>query len=180
MGALKYKTTVVDPPWDYGGKKAKKPLSKEYGWDVSRWSQERHHLTQSPTNDYDGEMSVEEIKLFNLPSKLADDSCMLFLWITNRYLFECKSIIKSWGFNIGNRGSTMAWKKVGRAGKVGRLASQATNSWESNLEFVVVAKEGDIKWESTKGLKSGFDAPNEGHFVKPARRDAEKNFGEKD
>ena len=79
----KYKTILLDPPWQYGrnGK-----YSAESNYNV---------------------MNIEEI--YNLPiNKLADQDCILFLWTTNGFLHEALHCIEKWGFEYK---TTITWDK---------------------------------------------------------------------
>ena len=147
----KYKTIVVDPPWEYKGKPAK---SSKYS--------KGQMFNKTVTGDYKGTMTVDIVKSFDVVSKLADKDCIVLLWSVNRHLHDCPEIIRSWGFDIKrNGGNTMCWNKTGGCAK-------SPKCFYSNAEFVVVGKKGDIQWKTTKGLKACFTAKNEGHSVKPA------------
>ena len=70
----KYKVIYADPPWRYERK------------NVSG-AAEKHYST----------MSLDDIK--SLPvDNLADEDCVLFLWITFPMLCEAWGVIESWGF----------------------------------------------------------------------------------
>ena len=157
----RYKTIVVDPPWSYNEKKRDWKAATDCKFGVSQLT------NKGIAQIYDGDMTPDEIGDFDLISRLADpDGCIIFLWTTNRYLFECPYILHKWGFELGEAGRTMCWMK--NFGMKGRNAAQAPNNWESNAEYIVVAKRGNIQYKSTKGLKAAFAAPNEGHSIKPA------------
>ena len=162
-----YRTIVVDPPWiDGNDQSARKIMSKKYCSDYA--NTRSNEVLEEESNDYKSVMTVDEVKRFNLVSELADpEGCMLFVWTTNKHLFEVPDIIKAWGFEcgIGSVGRTMCWMKIG--GVCGGGA-RGPNQWGSNTEYIVIAKKGSIKWKETKGLYSGFTAPNRGHSVKPA------------
>ena len=147
----KYQCIVVDPPWSYGDEaKADPTLSRG------------EVAIQSVTVDYEGTMTIEQIKDFKLPRQLADpENCLCFLWTVNRYLYECPTILERWGFNIGVGGRTMVWHKT--------MGVQVPNNWRSNTEFIVVGSMGNKvhKWRSHKGLQSCFLASNQGHSIKP-------------
>jgi N6-adenosine-specific RNA methylase IME4 len=90
----KYKTIVADPPWKYGkwGTGSKNALVQ---------------TTEAEPLPYDW-MTVEEIK--NLPvGGLADESCELYLWTTQKYLPEAFGVIKAWGFKYCQ---TLTWCKA--------------------------------------------------------------------
>jgi N6-adenosine-specific RNA methylase IME4 len=74
----KYQIIYADPPWSF-----------------STYS-EKGKEKKSPELHYDC-MTIEDI--YNLPvSEIADDDCVLFLWVTNPMLQEGLETIKRWGF----------------------------------------------------------------------------------
>ena len=89
---MKYKTIVIDPPWKYGS------------WGKSKASHRPNDFTRPmpyPT------MSLDEIR--SLPIiDLADENCELYLWTTQKYLYEAIGIIKDWGFK---HCTTITWCK---------------------------------------------------------------------
>ena len=143
----RYKTIVADPPWDYGGALTNSKSIIGSG--------------KTRNQEYNGQMSIGEIKQFDLVRQLADDDCIVFLWTVNRFLYECPYILDAWGFDVGECGKTMVWNKLGGCVKL-------HTSWFSNAEFVLVGKKGNISWKSTKGLRACFDAKNEGDSIKPS------------
>lgn len=166
----KYRTIVVDPPWNYNDEKPdgyKEKLRSKIGPDGSLHGHKnfnpdnRHIITRSITDDYDGVMDVEEVMKFDLIKKLADDDCILFLWTTNRFLFSCAAIMEAWGFSLGQGGRTMVWHK--------NKAASSPMTWQQNAEFIIVGSNGKSKWRSTLGLEACFWATNEGHSIKPAK-----------
>ena len=152
----KYKTIVVDPPWHYPVASKPTMISK-----VKGGIKKEEKFFNSITSLYEGTMTVDEIKEFDLVQKISDDECIIFLWTTNKYLFECPSILERWGFDLGDGGRTMCWNKIG-------AAARSPMNWESNGEYIVVGKKGHPEWRTTKGLQAVFNAPNEGHSIKPA------------
>jgi len=75
---------VIDPPWNYGAK---------YCPDYYRGA-----------NPYP-EMTREE--LINMPIVSADD-CIMFLWTTQRFIWDAKELLDHWGFKYR---STIIWDK---------------------------------------------------------------------
>jgi len=71
----KYKTIYADPAWnEVGGGKIKRGANKHYPL-----------------------MKTADIK--KLPvSKIADDNCWLYLWVTNNFLKDGINVMESWGF----------------------------------------------------------------------------------
>lgn len=114
---MKYRTIVVDPPWDYEGF-ATAPTSI--------------HGTRGPVKvaalPYE---SMTAAEIGGLPVRgLADRDCRLFLWTTNRYLPEAFDVITAWGFNYKQ---TLVWRKTGNPSPFG--GSVAPN----HAEYLVVA-----------------------------------------
>ena len=70
-----YKTIYADPPWnEEGGGKIKRGASKHYSL-----------------------MKTAEIKNLQV-SKLADENCHLYLWVTNNFLKDGLEVMETWGF----------------------------------------------------------------------------------
>jgi N6-adenosine-specific RNA methylase IME4 len=80
-----YDVIAIDPPWNYGG---------EYDPDNRR-----------VTSPYP-EMTTEEISKIQLPLKL---DAVVFLWTTQRFIWDAKKIIDIWGLNYQN---IIVWDKV--------------------------------------------------------------------
>ena len=91
----KYRTIVVDPPWQYGAwGKASHP----------NWDGHEPTITPMPYPT----MSVEEIAAMNV-RELADENCELYLWTTQRYLRDAFSVLDVWGFKYCQ---TLTWCKT--------------------------------------------------------------------
>ena len=73
----KYNIIYADPPWQY----------KVYSKKGEGRSAENHYHT----------MNIEDIKSLPVES-IADDDCILFLWITFPCLLEGIAVMESWGF----------------------------------------------------------------------------------
>ena len=119
---MKYKTIVIDPPWQYGvwGKGSKESCFKE-----------KFNLEDAPL-PYNF-MTIDEIK--NLPiQSLADENCELFLWITQRYLPRGFEIIDAWDFRYCE---TLTWCKAPMGKGQGGLFTPTT-------EFIVHARFGKM------------------------------------
>jgi N6-adenosine-specific RNA methylase IME4 len=135
----KYKTIVVDAPWEmvrsFGG----------YNW------QKGERIRR--TLDYPT-MSVEEIQALPL-NKLADKDCNLYLWTTQKYLRQAMDLFYLWDFNLIN---TLIWCKP-RGGFVGGL-------YFSNTEFLLYARNGKANTK-TKMNSQWFVYPRGEHSQKP-------------
>jgi N6-adenosine-specific RNA methylase IME4 len=83
----KYRVIYADPPWSYGDK-----LTDGYG------TAENHYPT----------MPLKEI--CELPiQELAEDSAVLFLWVTSPLIQEGLEVVKAWGFKYK---AMFVWDKV--------------------------------------------------------------------
>lgn len=71
-----YDVIVIDPPWDYGNE-------DKYDADNFRGT------CPYPV------MSLTDIKNIKLPDK---DNCVLWLWTTNKFIYDCKDLLERWGF----------------------------------------------------------------------------------
>ena len=137
----KYQIIVIDPPWQ-----VKKIQNKQRPNQVEM--------------DYPM-MSIDEIK--NLPiANIADENCWLFLWTTQKYLWDSKSILEGWGFN---HKLTMVWEKT-----YGRSAGMALYGFRWNAEFILVGTIGKKDmFPRTKLIPAVFQAENIRHSQKPDR-----------
>ena len=90
----KYKIIYADPPWD---------SNSQFGRDKNKGNEQHYPL-----------MMLADIK--NLPIKeLADNNCVLFLWVVDTQLFEAKEVIEAWGFTYKTVAFT--WAKLTVTGK---------------------------------------------------------------
>ena len=118
-----YSTIVADPPWHYETTNPPNPQSG-YGTTRAGWG-----LGYST-------MSLDEIKALPV-GDLAEDS-RLFLWITQRYLFDGPDILRAWGFEPQTR--VLVWCKP----PMGTLSV--------TTEFVLIGKKGSpprMPWHGT-------------------------------
>lgn len=128
----RYRTIVADPPWAY-----------PEGWPVGS---ENDHVSpyaarrgvpfekgrRSPLR-YE-QMSVEEIAGLSVQSLAADDA-HLYLWTTNRYLWDAKAVAEAWGFRFAQ---LLVWAKkpmgIGPGG-----------TWAQSTEYVLFCRRGSLK-----------------------------------
>jgi len=139
---MKYKTIVIDPPWQYGkwGKAPPdhRPNSIEY---------------ELPYKS----MNINEI--MNIPiNSFADDNCELYLWVTQKYLPFAFQILEKWKFKYCQ---TITWCKKPRGLGQGGIYCPTS-------EFLILARRGkmpkmrriDSTWFLTK-------RPHNSHSTKP-------------
>ena len=135
----KYGLIVVDPPW---------PIKKLT----------HRKRPNQVTIDYQT-MSLEEIK--SLPIKsIADENCWIFLWTIQKFLFDAKEILETWGFNHLVTG---AWEKT-----YGKSAGMPLFGFRWNIEFFLVGyrKKPEL-WPKRPLIPLAFSAPNIKHSQKP-------------
>jgi N6-adenosine-specific RNA methylase IME4 len=98
-------------------------------------------------------MEVDEIA--KLPvGELAADDAHLYLWVTHRFLPAGLDLVEQWGFAYQ---CLMTWRK-----NVGFTPF----SWMYDTEHVIFARRGNLTMAQL-GLRLSFDAPVNGHSVKP-------------
>lgn len=91
MEKNKYSIIYADPPWS---------SNSQFGRDKKRGNEQHYPL-----------MTLKEIK--ELPvSDIANENCILFLWVVDAQLFEAKEVIKAWGFKYKTVGFTWVKKTV--------------------------------------------------------------------
>jgi N6-adenosine-specific RNA methylase IME4 len=133
----KYSIIYADPAWSYfeGGNK----------------NQSLHYST----------MSIEEI--CNLPVKrIADDNCILFLWVTFPILQECFKVIESWGFKYSTAG--FVWVKKNKNADTPFVGC---GSWtRANSELCLLATKGSVL-RLDASVSQVIESPIEEHSKKP-------------
>lgn len=139
---MKYKTIVIDPPWQYGkwGKATPghRPNSKIY---------------DMPYNT----MTIDEIKDMDI-KKYADDDCELYLWTTQKYLPVAFDVLKAWGFKYCQ---TLIWCKKPRGTGQGGVYCP-TN------EFLILGRIGKMpKVERIDSTWFLIKRPHNSHSTKP-------------
>ena len=139
MSKKKFGLIVVDPPW---------PIKK-----IARKVRPRQTKMDYKT------MSVQDIA--SLPiGELAEESCWLFLWTIQKFLFDARKILEGWGFEYL---ATGAWKKV-----YGRSAGMPLFGFLWNVEFILIGyKKKPELWPKRKLIPLAFEAPNIKHSQKP-------------
>ena len=145
----KYKTIVVDPPWKYGvwGKNSGNGIRGDF-------SGRKDVITKIPYQT----MTVQEIS--ELPvAKLADDDCDLYLWVTQKYMPDVFSVIKSWGFRYCQM---LTWCKAPRGLGQGGLFCPTT-------EFIILGRKGKMPKEKRRKDSTWWQIkrPHNSHSSKP-------------
>lgn len=145
---MKYKVILADPPWKF----------KTYS---------RKGLGRSAESYYDC-LTVSEIAEFPI-SELADNDCVLFLWVTDPFLFEARKVIEAWGFTYKTVG--FYWVK---SPKNVVFWGEFINSWPIGTGYWTRANP-EVCLLATKGHPKRIDhsvhkllvSPREEHSKKP-------------
>jgi len=135
----KYKIIYADPPWSY---------------DDKALAGSRGACCKYPV------MTINDIA--NLQVKdIADDDCILFLWVTYPKLNECFNIIKAWGFEY----KTVAFTWVKKTG-LGTWFMGMGRWTRANAEVCLLATKGKPK-RINAGVRQIVESIPEKHSKKP-------------
>ena len=131
----KYQIIVVDPPWEIQKiKKRVRPNQVEMDYPM---------------------MSLGEIKALRI-ADIADETCTLFLWTIDKYLYESKAVLEAWGFKYH---LTMAWDKTNGLAMYG---------FNRQTEFILVGLKGKHNaYPKRPTIRTSFTAKSERHSAKP-------------
>lgn len=121
----KYNIIYADPPWQY----------KVYSKKGLGRSAESHYPT----------MSLEDIKALPV-GNLAEKDCTLFMWTTMPLLFDCFSVLSSWGFQY--KTVAFVWIKLNK--KSDTLFWGMGHWTRANAELCILATKGHPKRISAK------------------------------
>ena len=138
----KYNIIYADPPWRYTG------------WRSGPRSVERHYSTMKVNEIIDMKDTIKSI---------ADENCVLFLWVTFPCLIEGLKVMKEWGFKYKTSGFT--WVK---RNKVANTWFFGLGSWtRANAELCLLGTRGRIPRVSNN-VSQVVDTHIEQHSKKPA------------
>jgi N6-adenosine-specific RNA methylase IME4 len=136
-----YKLIVIDPPWNLK-KLTHSARPNQVGFDYKT-------------------MSLDQIKSLPIPD-LSDDSCLVFLWTIQKYLFDSKDILNHWGFTYL---LTMVWEKT-----YGKSAGMPLYGFRWNAEFIAVGyNKKPPLWPTGALTPAVFQAENIRHSEKPQK-----------
>lgn len=135
----KFNIIYADPAWKY--------------WESGEKNQELHYST----------MTIDEIK--KLPvSRIADENCVLFIWVTFPILREAFDVIESWGFQYSTCGFN--WVKKNKNADSWFFGNGAWT--RANSELCLIAKRGSVT-RIDASISQVLDDPISEHSRKPAR-----------
>ncbi len=148
----KYGIIYADPPWDYGGKMQFDKSSASSA--KIDWSKK---IFISSANFKYPTVKLKELKKIPL-LEIAQDDCLLFMWVTNPHLAHGIELGQSWGFDY--KTVAFVWDKmVHNPGKY-------TMSY---CELCLVFKRGRIPANrGTRNEKQLLSVPRGAHSVKPS------------
>ena len=133
----KYNIIYADPPWKY--------------WDGGDKNQSLHYTT----------MTIDDICA--LPVKnIADDDCVLFLWVTYPILQDAFRVIESWGFKYST--AAFVWVKKNKHQDTPFFGNGAWT--RANSELCLLATKGNVM-RLDAGVSQVVESPIEEHSKKP-------------
>lgn len=115
----KYNIIYADPAWSYKDKR------------------DKHTRLSGGASVHYKTMDISDIKALPIQN-IADDNCMLFLWVTFPNLQEGLDVIKSWGFKYKTLG--FSWIKTNK--KNGKPFFGIGYYTKSNCEVCLIAVKG--------------------------------------
>lgn len=137
---MKYNIIYADPPWKFNFKN-------------------RKGLSDNAKNNLYDTMSDESIIKYPV-CNLADNNCLLFLWVMNSKLPLALQCIESWGFTYVTVAFT--WVKTTK-----NTYHFGGGNWtRSNPELCLLAKKGDMKRQSAS-VRNLVISPLREHSRKP-------------
>lgn len=122
---------AIDPPWNYG-------TSYDAGG-------------RRVANPYP-EMTQQELKAIELPAK---DDCVLFLWTTQKFIWDAKELLDAWGFTYR---SMFVWdkEKIGMGDLI-----------RMQCEFCLIGIKGKPIFKDNHGIRDIIREPRREHSRKP-------------
>lgn len=118
-------------------------------------------MMNSSVTDHYQVMGIDNLN--SLPVKeIADENCVLFLWVTMPKLNECFDLIKAWGFEY--KTCAFSWVKLNKLGE-GYFMGQGR--WtRGNTELCLLATKGKIS-RINAGIRQLCVSPVREHSQKP-------------
>jgi N6-adenosine-specific RNA methylase IME4 len=160
----KYDIIYADPPWDYGGKMQFDKSSKS----IDEVDLDRNIFISSANFKYPT-LKTSELKKIPI-IEIANDDCLLFMWVTNPHLAQGIELGKAWGFEY--KTVAFIWDKMVHN------PGQYTLSY---CELCLVFKRGRIpRPRGTRNEKQLIRSPRGEHSAKPhqIRQSIERMFPE--
>ena len=123
---------AIDPPWNYG----------------TQFDSNGRRVA----NPYP-EMSKEELKALEIPAK---ENCVMFLWTTQRFIWDAKELLDAWGFTYR---AMIVWdkEKIGMGDLI-----------RMQCEFCLVGIKGKPVFRDAHDIRDIIREPRREHSRKPA------------
>lgn len=119
----RYRTIVADPPWRY-----------DEGWPTSPARIPAGAIFDGRRTPMAYEaLSVEEIAALPV-GEMAEGNAHLYLWTTNRYLFDARRVVEAWGFRYSQ---LLVWAKT-------PMGKGPGGAFAQNAEFVLFCRRGSL------------------------------------
>lgn len=148
----KYSIIYADPPWDYGGKMQYDKSSKS-----AELIDIKKKIFISSANFKYPTLKIKDLKRIPI-YEIAEDDCLLFMWVTNPHLAQGIELGQAWGFEY--KTVAFVWDKMVHN------PGQYTLSY---CELCLVFKRGRIpKPRGARNIKQLIRVPRGGHSEKPA------------
>lgn len=143
----RYRTIVIDPPWDYEGF-------------ASAPQGERNRGMKPKTTDLPYEaMTLEQIAALPIRDLTDPGGARLFMWTTNRYLPASFDIARAWGLTYQQ---VITWHKTGNPSPFGGSVAPI------HAEFLLVCTFGSVpvlnRWQTSV---IAANKPRDEHSRKP-------------
>ncbi|MFC1015238.1 MT-A70 family methyltransferase [Pasteurella multocida] len=135
----KYQIIYADPPWNYSNK-------------ASNGAVTNHYRT----------MTFKEIESMPV-NQLADDDCVLFMWVTFPILDKALEVIKAWGFKYKTIGFN--WVKTNKK-QTDKYFFGCGNWTRANSEICLIATRGKPK-RANASVSQIIIEPVQHHSKKP-------------
>ena len=137
---MKYKIIYADPPWSYN--------SSIYRNTRTRFNNVSEHYNVMTTKE------IKDIAIKNI----ADNNCLLYMWVTSPLLPDGIEVMKSWGFKYGT--IAFVWNKIN---------SMPGSYTISQTEICIVGRKGKIP--QSRGIRNArqyLEEKKSIHSKKPA------------
>lgn len=135
-----YDVIYADPPWNYKDKAHSGRRGVNYHYDTLTPAQ----LKQMPVGE------------------LANDNCVLFMWVTPPTLLDALKLAEAWGFTYKTKG--FCWVKTNQDGTPFRGMGHYVRA---NTEDVLIFTRGKCLDRTDKGVCQVVYAPRREHSRKP-------------
>jgi N6-adenosine-specific RNA methylase IME4 len=142
-----YRTIVADPPWHYG----REWNGFSSGKDTLQGGKSAEGTTALPY----ATLSLEAVKALPVRA-LAAPEAHLYLWTTQRFLWDARDVLRAWGFSDG---IVLTWCKKPMGAGLG-------DSFAPTTEFVLFAHRGGLR-PSARHDSTWFAGPRANHSQKP-------------